>query len=41
MNELGKAREAWGKAKELYAFEPIAKKDGRLDELSRKLNALK
>jgi tetratricopeptide (TPR) repeat protein len=41
MNELGKARAAWGKAKEFYAYEPIAKKDGRLDELSRKLNVLK
>jgi tetratricopeptide (TPR) repeat protein len=39
--ELGKAREAWGKAHELYGLEPLAKKDGRQDEVSRKLNVLK
>jgi tetratricopeptide (TPR) repeat protein len=41
LGELGKAREAWGKAKQFYGLEPIAKKDGRLDEVSRKLSLLK
>ncbi len=39
--EAGLAHQAWGKAKELYGLEPLAKKDGRLDEVSRKLNVLK
>ncbi len=35
--ESAKAREAWTKAQQFYPKDPIAKKDGRLDEVGRKL----
>ena len=41
LGDVEKARAAWQKALEYYAREPLAKKDGRLGEVARKLNVLK
>lgn len=40
LGESHKARSAWLKARTFYDREPLAKKDGRLDELNRKLKLL-
>lgn len=40
LGETAKAKSAWLKARSLYDREPLAKKDGRLDEVARKLNLL-
>jgi tetratricopeptide (TPR) repeat protein len=40
LNEKPRAKTAWGKARDLYLTDPRGKRDGRLDEVERKLKRI-